>query len=486
MKRPLLLRVTAILLLGLVSLFTTTPLLLGQDVPDKALVIYSHDANQQVTKRYFTISEVDSILFVSKTLKQPITFEVSDVIATSSSLSISVVPSDDTTTYYIGVDNKEHYDQHFTSDKAYLDNKLKVLNAMAGAHGQTLSEYLQTILKRGAATHKEDDLYSDTEYYICIFGLSTSGEVTSPLYKQEVKTLPFTPTGDTTFELQLTAQTASSLTVQVTPSDVSTNYFYGILTKEQYATYKSPEEAVSDLIFNAELTTDVDWSDPQNTLRGAQTITLSNLKSETEYVLLVFGISAEGEQTTTAAILQAKTSGDALFLESPIPFGSKYEAIAAYEASKGSMLDSDLSGSQGMEYMYVYRVQEAPSLMRIYFVSQDGAGELNEYWAVEDRYSSVFEMMDGQLILSKSFVATLTQAGYTAPVLGEGSNYLSSKGDQYDLMIMPTKGGDLGISQEKIVVLDFAPRGELLPKSTGFLALQRINSRSRDRRLPDN
>ena len=234
------------------------------------------------------------------------------------------------------------------------------------------------------------------------------------------------------------------------------------------------------------MTTDVDWSDPQNTLRGAQTITLSNLKSETEYVLLVFGISAEGEQTTTAAILQAKTSGDALFLESPIPFGSKYEAIAAYEASKGSMLDSDLSGSQGMEYMYVYRVQEAPSLMRIYFVSQDGAGELNEYWAVEDRYSSVFEMMDGQLILSKSFVATLTQAGYTAPVLGEGSNYLSSKGDQYDLMIMPTKGGDLGISQEKIVVLDFAPRGELLPKSTGFLALQRINSRSRDRRLPDN
>ena len=114
MKRPLLLRVTAILLLGLVSLFTTTPLLLGQDVPDKALVIYSHDANQQVTKRYFTISEVDSILFVSKTLKQPITFEVSDVIATSSSLSISVVPSDDTTTYYIGVDNKEHYEQQFT------------------------------------------------------------------------------------------------------------------------------------------------------------------------------------------------------------------------------------------------------------------------------------------------------------------------------------------------------------------------------------
>lgn len=453
------------LLGGLLSLLTLSYSLSAQSDTPEQLVIYSHDQNQQVVKKIFDISEVDSIRFTTVEAPAPTTFEVKDVSTTASSVTLSVVPSDSKTTYYIGVDNKAHYDKTFSTEKAYLENQIQILRTMAKANGKEFTDYLKEILKQGPATHTEEDLYSETEYYICVFGLDETGRVTTPLHKQVVKTSAFTPIDDTTFKLLATEQTPQSLTIQVTPSNLSTAYFWGSFTKEQYAEYDSDENAVADIIFNAEMFDDVDWSKPENTLRGVQSIELSDLKPSTEYVLLVFGISAEGKQTTKVATLQLSTS-DASFAipESPVPFGSNKAQIATYEAAAGTTLDNDLSGSEGEEYMYVYRVNQSPIIMRIYFVSKDGAGELNEYWAVLDNYDKVFQEADGKVSLTESFIASLKKSGYTAPIAGDEGAFLSSKGDQYDLMIMPGTGGDLGIEVDKIVVLEFAPRGEFIPK----------------------
>ena len=453
------------LLGGLLSLLTLSYSLSAQSDTPEQLVIYSHDQNQQVVKKIFDISEVDSIRFTTVEAPAPTTFEVKDVSTTASSVTLSVVPSDSKMTYYIGVDNKAHYDKTFSTEKAYLENQIEILRTMAKANGKEFTDYLKEILKQGPATHTEEDLYSETEYYICVFGLDETGRVTTPLHKQVVKTSAFTPIDDTTFKLLATEQTSQSLTIQVTPSNLSTAYFWGSFTKEQYAEYDSDENAVADIIFNAEMFDDVDWSKPENTLRGVQSIELSDLKPSTEYVLLVFGISAEGKQTTKVATLQLSTSDSSFAIpESPIPFGSNKAQIATYEAAAGTTLDNDLSGSEGEEYMYVYRVNQSPIIMRIYFVSKDGAGELNEYWAVLDNYDKVFQEADGKVSLTESFIASLKKSGYTAPIVGEEGTFLCSKGDQYDLMIMPGTGGDLGIEVDKIVVLEFAPRGEFIPK----------------------
>lgn len=428
------------------------------------LVIYSHDQNQRVVKTAFDTSEIDSICFTTEEILTPVTFVVKDVSSTASSVTLSIVPSDSKTSYYVGVDNKSHYDKTFATDKAYLDNKLEVLRTIAGANGKDLSEYLREILKRGAATHTEEDLYSQTEYYICIFGLDESGDVTTPLYRQVVMTAPIKTIDETTFDLTATELTTDKLSVQVTPSNPETPYFWGYFTKVEYDEYDSDENAVTDIIFNAELFGDIDWSKPESTLRGAQTITASSLRAGTEYVLLVFGITAEGKQSTRVAKLHLLTAGGGFAIpESPVAFGSSKELIATHEASAGTTLDSDLSGSQGFEYMYVYRVNRSPIIMRIYFVSEDGAGVLNEYWAVLDNFEETFREANGKISLTESFISSLTQSGYTAPVVGEEGTFLSSKGDLYDLMIMPGTGGDLGIEAEKIVVLNFAPRGEFLP-----------------------
>ena len=339
------------LLGGLLTLLTLGYSLSAQNDTPEQLVIYSHDQNQQVVKKTFDISQVDSIRFAVVEAPATTTFEIKDVSATASSVTLSVVPSDSKTTYYVGLDNKTHYDKTFSTDQAYLDNKIQSLRTIAKENGKEFTDYLKEILKRGAATHTEEGLDGETEYYICVFGLDETGRVTTPLHKQTVKTLKSSGTG------------ASSA-----------------------------------------------------------------------------------------------------IPESPVPFGSNKDQIAAYEASEGTTLDNDLSGSQGEEYMYVYRVNKSPMIMRIYYVSKDGAGELNEYWAVMDNYDEVFQEADGKISLTESFIASLTKSGYTAPIAGDEGTFLSSKGDQYDLMIMPGTGGDLGIEVDKIVVLDFAPRGEFIPK----------------------
>ena len=336
------------LLGGLLTLLTMSYSLSAQNDTPKRLVIYSHDQNQQIVKRTFDIAEVDSISFTTMETPVNTTFEIKDVSATASSVTLSVVPSDSKTTYYVGLTNKAHYDKTFANEKAYLENQIQILRTMAKANGKEFTDYLKEILKQGAATHTEEDLYSETEYYICVFGLDETGRVTTPLHKQVVTTSALTPIDDTTFELLATEQTSQSLTIQVTPSNLSTAYFWGYFTKEQYAEYDSDENAVADIIFNAEMFDDVDWSKPESTLRGVQSITISDLKPNTEYVLLVFGISAEGKQTTKVATLQLSTSGASFAIpESPVPFGSNNYQIATYEASAGTTLDSDLSGSQG-------------------------------------------------------------------------------------------------------------------------------------------
>ena len=167
------------LLSGLLTLLTLSYSLLAQNEVPKQLVIYSHDQNQQVIKRTFDIAEVDSIRFTTVETPAITTFEIKDVSATASSITLSVVPSDSKTTYYVGLDNKAHYDKTFSTEKAYLDNQIQVLRTMAKANGKEFTDYLKEILKQGPATHTEEDLYSETEYYICVFGLDETGRVTT-------------------------------------------------------------------------------------------------------------------------------------------------------------------------------------------------------------------------------------------------------------------------------------------------------------------
>ena len=84
-------------------------------------------------------------------------------------------------------------------------------------------------------------------------------------------------------------------------SDPAVRYYAALITSDEFASDETLNEAVADIIFSAELFDDVDWSDPSFTHAGRNRLLFEGLEPDTEYVVIVFGVSAEGEQTTDAA-----------------------------------------------------------------------------------------------------------------------------------------------------------------------------------------
>lgn len=228
-------------------------------------------------------------------------FAISVVEKTMTGAKIKVDETSNTVTYYLSVDNKAQTDAHCPTDEAYFAMKLDFIKVMAGVNGQSVSDYLGTVLKSGASMYEETDLYYDTEYYVCVFGLNTDGEVTTPLARETFRTKTFAPSETCEFIIQPGVCTPTTIQVVVGASDSGVRYFVSAMTEEDFAGYDSVNEAVADLIFSAELFDDVDWSDPSYTYTGRQTLTLAELEPGTKYVIFAFGIDSEGGQTTEAA-----------------------------------------------------------------------------------------------------------------------------------------------------------------------------------------
>lgn len=188
--------------------------------------------------------------------------------------------------------------------------KLKFIGVMAGVHGMSVAEYLAGELKSGACVHEETDLYYDTEYYVCVFGLNAAGEITAPLTRQAVRTETFQPSASCRFVIQLMEATTSTLRVVVGASDPAVRYYVDAMPEEELNGYDSVNEAVSDLIFSAELFDDVDWSDPSFTCTGRNELLLADLEAGTTYAVIAFGVSADGEQTTEAEVARFATAAE--------------------------------------------------------------------------------------------------------------------------------------------------------------------------------
>ena len=228
-------------------------------------------------------------------------FTISVVEKTMTGAKIEINEISNTVTYYVSVDNKTETDVLCPTDEAYFSMKLDFIKVMAGVNGQSVSGYLQTVLKSGASMYEQTDLYYDTEYYVCAFGLNTEGEVTTPLVRETFRTATFAPSETCEFIIQPGVCTPTTIQVVIGASDPTVRYFVSAMTEEGFAGYDSVNDAVADLIFSAELFDDVDWSDPSFTFTGRQTLTLAELESGTKYVIFAFGVDSEGGQTTEAA-----------------------------------------------------------------------------------------------------------------------------------------------------------------------------------------
>lgn len=238
-------------------------------------------------------------------------FKIEILETTMTGVKTAVEETTGSITYYVSVDNKEDFDSKYASDEqAYFKMKMDFIKVMAGVYSQSVSEYLDDVLKTGKSEYADEDLYFDTAYYVSVFGLDKEGNILTPLFKKEFRTESFEPSQDCKFIIQDVEITSSSIEVLVGASDPEVRYYVSYMSEDDYSLYDTPEEAASDIIFSAEIFDEIDWSDPANTMTGKNNVKFESLEPGVKYFVFAFGVSAEGELTTAVAMESFTTAAE--------------------------------------------------------------------------------------------------------------------------------------------------------------------------------
>ena len=228
---------------------------------------------------------------------------------TTNSATVTVTPSDNDTSYYFDVIEKDYLDAYtnsadFLADyvaeiKAYIDE----LNAYG--YGITFADFVS--YGKDSYDYEAGTLDPNTEYYAIAFGLSEEGKVTSDLNKKVFTTLSSgnsggSNTSNNTFQVNVTDITSNGATVSVTPSNYDT-YYFDVIEKDIYDMYTDKKELAADYMAEiAEACKDYGYTIADVLSSGSDAYSFEGyLDPNTAYYALAFGVSTSGAITTDVA-----------------------------------------------------------------------------------------------------------------------------------------------------------------------------------------
>lgn len=234
---------------------------------------------------------------------------------TSSSVTVDFAPDDKTETYYFALIEKEAY-LSYESDDQLIRAAVAYIQSLAEQNGRDVQELLAEELLKGNISWPFSGLTPQTDYIAYAFGLTAECQVTSALSKAEFTTLS-SQSVQCTFELSVTDVTATSFTLNVTPSDEQVPYYFDLMSAEQYAMYcnASPEGVPSFLtdLYLPSLADEYGLTIPEVVSdivsRGPDSFAFSGLEAATAYYAFAIGVGVDGSTTTAAAVERFETSG---------------------------------------------------------------------------------------------------------------------------------------------------------------------------------
>ena len=233
-------------------------------------------------------------------------FEVEIDDVTRSTVTLSVTPKEDVGDYICVVEERSVVEE-YTQDKFVIATVFQELTDEAASKGQTLAEYMPTIVDNGAI---EDVTFSglnmDTEYYVLVFGVDEKYEVCTELTKMAFKTLAVEK-NECTFDIA-TDVVDNTVTISVSPSDEELYWYLCTMPKstyEYYVTdangYQMSESYFYEYFFQQDINSyrGAGYTDQQiiDALihQGNQQLQASGLNENTEYYILVAGLVMDSE-----------------------------------------------------------------------------------------------------------------------------------------------------------------------------------------------
>ena len=233
-------------------------------------------------------------------------FEVEIDDVTRSTVTLSVTPKEDVGDYICVVEERSVVEE-YTQDKFVIATVFQELTDEAASKGQTLAEYLPTVVDNGKI---EDVTFSglklDTEYYVLVFGVDEKYEACTELTKMAFKTLAVEK-NECTFDIA-TDVVDNIVTISVSPSDEELYWYLCTMPKstdEYYVTdangYQMSESYFYEYFFQQDINSyrGAGYTDQQiiDALihQGNQQLQASGLNENTEYYILVAGLVMDSE-----------------------------------------------------------------------------------------------------------------------------------------------------------------------------------------------
>lgn len=168
-----------------------------------------------------------------------LTFDIQSDEITHLSASFIVTPSVDNADYLSVLYDATTFED--IKERFFVENLFQELKAEASSVGMTLSQYLEQFVDQGISTPSYSNLAANTEYYLVVFGVDTTGEckATTGLFKHKFTTAE-APKVDVTFDVEVKTD-GTNAKVKVTPSDPQAIWFYTLAPSAQYAQYIDPQ-----------------------------------------------------------------------------------------------------------------------------------------------------------------------------------------------------------------------------------------------------
>ena len=190
----------------------------------------------EVTLAYKGAENVILTLSQSRiTAEKPIEVELVDYDATT--ITISVLTADPTTTWVPMVTYKESWDYYKGNENDIFQADLEYFEYLADMNDISLSDFLSSIVGTGSdESIRITKLEHETEYVVYVYGISLEGERTTDIIATHVKTEP-PHEGDITFEFSVKEEDFI-LEYTVTPSHTGVDYFCGIMSEEELNSWK--------------------------------------------------------------------------------------------------------------------------------------------------------------------------------------------------------------------------------------------------------
>lgn len=231
-------------------------------------------------------------------------FKISAESVTSNSAVVAVEPKSLGDYYTWDVVESEIFDKTYDDDEMliaehqnYLNRQLEIYRAEVDASG-----VISDLLTRGSDRQRISGLKPATKYTVFAFGMDEAGKSTTEPVKFVFETAAFAVTDQCQFGIEFSDVEQLRFSFTVTPSDNSTRYYIGV-SDGDILKNSTPEQVADDFIKRAEIA-EIDWAANDALRTGAVTLDtvkdleIYNLEPATEYSIVVFGVSNQGERTT--------------------------------------------------------------------------------------------------------------------------------------------------------------------------------------------